>query len=86
MAGISGVEATGVENAVWTDQLIHTKVGGEEIIAFPYTRYQNILGSPKVETSLEAAYAPFFFFQTDEVELDEVDVDAMVGVTINASV
>lgn len=71
------------ENAVWTDQLMHGKAdGGEEVILFPITRYENILGSPKIVTDLDAFVgAPFFFYGTDTVEVDDDALDKMLGVT-----
>ena len=72
------------ENAVWTDQLMHGKTdGGEEVILFPITRYENVLGSPKVVDDLDSFVgAPFFFYQADEVEVADEYVDSLLGITV----
>ena len=55
--------------------------GGEEVILFPITRYENILGAPKVVDNLEDFVgAPFFFYQTDEVEVSDDVIDSLLGV------
>ena len=67
-----------------TDHLMHVKTAeGEEMIAFPFTRYDNVLGSPKIVTDLTTFKgAPFFFYQTDEVEVDDSVVNTLIGVQV----
>jgi hypothetical protein len=55
------------------NHLQHNKTGsGEDVITFPYTRYENVLGAPKLVTDIESfPGAPFFLYQTDSVDVDE---------------
>lgn len=63
------------------DHLIHDKMSsGEEVILLPITRYDNILGAPRVVTSLDDFVpAPFFMYAQDEVELDSFTLVDMFG-------
>ena len=81
-------------NYIINDTLLHTKNGkGEEVIDFPFTRYDNVLGAPRFVPTIEnyngvgRAFpgAPFFFYCTDTVEVDDDKVEAMLGIdlTIN---
>lgn len=67
------------------DHLIHDKLSsGEEVILLPITRYDNILGSPKVVTDLnEFIAAPFFLYVKDEVEMDAETLGLMIGVSFD---
>ena len=81
-------------NYIINDVLQHTKNGrGEEVFVFPYTRYDNILGAPRFVATIENYHgvgrsfpgAPFFFYCTDTVDIDDNVVEAMLGIdlTIN---
>lgn len=75
---------TDFSGVVLTDTLIHDKMSnGEEVIMFPYTRYDNVLGSPKIVTDLESFHgAPFFFLSTYTVEVDDETLTTILGMTI----
>ena len=66
--------------------LIHIKdANGEEIILFPYTRYDNILGAPKVVKNTDDATsigAPFILVETDTVDVDISVMTSLYGGTI----
>lgn len=66
------------------DQLIHGKSdNGEEVILLPITRYDNVMGAPRVVSSYEDYIpAPFFFLKTDEVDLSADEINTLVGVEI----
>ena len=81
-------------NYIINDTLLHVKNGkGEEVFTFPYTRYDNVLGAPRFVETIEnyngvgRAFpgAPFFFYCTDTVDIDNEVVEAMLGIdlTIN---
>ena len=64
-----------------SDHLMHGKTDDGETILFPYTRYENVLGSPKIVTDLETFKgAPFFFLQSDEVEVDDTIINELLGI------
>lgn len=67
-----------------TDHLMHVKnEDGKEMIVFPFTRYENVFGSPKIVTDLSTFKgAPFFFYQTDEVEVDDSVINTIMGTNI----
>ena len=74
----------GVSDYKITDHLMHIKTNdGQEMIAFPFTRYDNILGSPKIVNDLSTFKgAPFFFYQTDEVDVDDNTINIIMGTTV----
>lgn len=74
-----------LSNMKMTDHLMHIKTDNEEMIAFPFTRYDNVFGSPKIVTDLTTFKgAPFFFYQTDEVEVEDDVVNTLIGVEISS--
>lgn len=75
---------TDFSGVVLGDTLIHDKMSnGEEVILFPYTRYDNVMGAPKVVADMESFHgAPFFFMVTDTVEIADEDLEAMLGITL----
>lgn len=62
------------------NHLQHNKTGtGEDVIIFPITRYENVLGAPKLVTDINSfPGAPFFLYQTDTVDVDESVLKAML--------
>lgn len=57
---------------VMGDNLLHGKTStGEECIVFPITRYENVLGSPKMISSIDELHgSPFVLYNTDDVDVD----------------
>ena len=74
---------TNFSNVVLTDLLIHGKMDdGSETIMFPITRYDNIMGSPKIVSDLSTfSGAPFFFYSTDTVEINDDELTAIIGIS-----
>lgn len=63
------------------DNLLHGKTSkGEETIVFPITRYQNILGSPNMISSVENYHgSPFVLYNTDNVDVPLETLTAIFG-------
>lgn len=64
-----------------SDSILHVKDSDRtERILFPVTRYENILGAPRVIDDIEtttAFGAPFLFLKVDEVELTDEEINEM---------
>ena len=67
------------------DHLIHDRLSdGSEVILFPITRYEALMGAPKVVEDMETFHgAPFFFYQTDEVDVDRALIEQMIGISMS---
>lgn len=70
------------------DHLIHGKSdNGEEVILLPYTRYDNVMGAPRVVSTYDDYIpAPFFFLKTDEVDLTADEINTLVGVQMASEI
>ena len=75
---------TALSDYLCYDHLIHVQLSdGTETILFPITRYDTLLGSPKVVTDMNTFNgAPFFFYQTDEVDVDRATLEQMIGISL----
>lgn len=70
-----------IPNLPMADVLLHGKPSDrEEILGFPITRYDNIVGSPSVVTpqTLKGS-APFQLLRTDSVDLSISTIRQMCG-------
>lgn len=70
-----------IPNLPMADVLLHGKPSDrEEILGFPITRYDNIIGSPSVVTpqTLKGS-APFQLLRTDSVDLSISTIRQMCG-------
>lgn len=67
--------------ATGSDVLLHPKTQDKvERVAFPITRYGNIIHAPNVVTKkIERHGAPFHILKTGTVELSEADIIKMCG-------
>ena len=74
---------TNFSNVTLSDILIHDKMSdGTETIMFPITRYDNIMGSPKIVSDLTTFHgAPFFFYAADTVEINDDELNALIGIS-----
>lgn len=79
--------AASVANRTYTDVLLHEKTSdGEDLISFPITRYENLLGSPKVVSDISSFNgASFFFYKKDEVDVPEDVLNTMIGIPMTSS-
>lgn len=72
-------------NQIIVDTLMHNKdKDGNDIIEMPFTRYDNVLASPAVISSLENAKgAPFAVLITDVVDIDTETFVSIFGPLFN---
>ena len=68
------------------DAILHVKTksdtdpNGNQDFVFPVTRYDNVMGRPRVATELLTVYgAPFVFFDEGEVDISDEEYDMLFG-------
>lgn len=84
MATTDSASTTSTNFPTCVNHLIHGKMNdGEEVIMFPYTTYDNILGKPCVVTDLETfPGAPFFFYENETIEVADATIEALYGIKL----
>lgn len=61
--------------------ILHDKQSNNvETVVFPYTSFENVLGRPRVINDInDALGSPFTFFATEEVEMEDIEINQMCG-------
>jgi hypothetical protein len=77
---------TSAASYTMVDHLMHGKMeNGEEVILFPITRFDNLLGAPQIVTDMDKfAGAPFFFYTTDTVEVTSATIEELTGINTDS--